>query len=95
MSAYVIFDIDVHDGEGYQAYRQLGAPTVAQYGGRFVVRGGAAENLEGAWTPKRVVVIEFDTIDGARAWYHSPEYQAAKAVRERTANTIGVIVEGV
>lgn len=95
MTAYVIFDIDVHDDEGYQAYRRLGAPTVAQYGGRFTVRGGAAESLEGAWTPKRVVVIEFDTMDDARAWYRSPEYQAAKAIRDRTANSIGVIVEGV
>lgn len=94
MSAYVILDIDIHDNDGYQEYRRLGAPTVAQYGGRFLVRGGTAENLEGPWAPKRVVVIEFDSAEAAHAWHRSVEYQAAKAIRDRTARTIGIVVEG-
>lgn len=95
MTAYVIFDIDVHDNEGYQEYRRLGAPTVAQYGGRFIVRGGTAANLEGAWEPKRMIVIEFDSAEQARAWHSSPEYQAAKAIRDRTANSVAIVVDGV
>jgi uncharacterized protein (DUF1330 family) len=95
MAAYVIFDIDVHDAEGYQEYRRLGAPTLARYGGRFLVRGGAAENLEGEWMPKRVIVIEFDSARQAREWHRSTEYQAAKAIRDRTARSIAIVVDGV
>jgi uncharacterized protein (DUF1330 family) len=95
MAAYVIFDLDVHDHEGYGEYRQLAAPTVTQYGGRYIVRGGAASNLEGEWDPKRVVVLQFDTVEQARTWYDSPEYRAARAIRERTAHGKAIIVEGV
>jgi uncharacterized protein (DUF1330 family) len=94
MAAYVIFDIDVHDTDGYQEYRRLGAPTLVRYGGRFLVRGGAAENLEGEWAPKRVIVIEFDTVEQAREWYRSAEYQAAKTIRDRTARSVAIVVEG-
>ncbi|WP_206957420.1 DUF1330 domain-containing protein [Trinickia acidisoli] len=95
MAAYVIFDIEIHDPQQYGEYRQLATPTVAQHGGRYIVRGGAASRLEGEWEPKRVVVLQFDTIDQARAWYDSPEYRAAKAIRERSAHGKAIIVEGV
>jgi uncharacterized protein (DUF1330 family) len=95
MTAYVIFDVDVHDPEQYGEYRQLSGPSVAQYGGRFVVRGGQASNLEGAWEPKRVVVLQFDTVEQARTWYDSPEYRAARAIRERASRAEAIIVEGV
>lgn len=95
MSAYVIFEIDVHDPEQYGEYRELATPTIPQYGGRYVVRGGAASNLEGEWDPKRVVVLQFDSIEQARKWYDSPEYCKARAVRERTARSKAIIVEGV
>ncbi|WP_028224638.1 DUF1330 domain-containing protein [Paraburkholderia ferrariae] len=95
MACFIVFDIDVHDPAGYEEYRRLGAPTVADYGGRFVVRGGVAENLEGNWSPSRVVVLEFDSAERARAWYASTEYQTAKAVRDRTAHSIGIIVQGI
>ena len=94
MTAYVIFDIDVHAPEQYGAYRELAGPSVAQYGGRYVVRGGPASTLEGAWDPKRVVVLEFDTVEEARTWYDSPAYRAARAIRERAARAEAIIVEG-
>ncbi|MCA8243731.1 MULTISPECIES: DUF1330 domain-containing protein [Burkholderia] len=94
MSAYVVFDIDIHDVDAYQAYRRLGAPTVAEYGGRFLVRGVEVETLEGEWSPKRVVVLEFESAERARAWYRSEGYQAAKLLREPAARTNGILAEG-
>jgi uncharacterized protein (DUF1330 family) len=95
MAAYAIFDVDIHDAEQYGEYRQLATPTIAQYGGRYLVRGGEASTLEGDWQPKRIVVLEFDSLEQARAWYDSPEYRAARAVRERTARSKAIFVQGV
>ena len=92
--AYVIFDIDIHDPQQYGQYLQLASATVAQYSGRYIVRGGEACNLEGEWMPKRVVVLQFDTADQARAWYDSSEYRTARAIRERSARSEAIIVEG-
>ncbi|HVW50406.1 MAG TPA: DUF1330 domain-containing protein [Trinickia sp.] len=94
MAAYMIFDIEVHDPEQYAEYRKLASPTVAQYGGRYIVRGEQAQALEGEWDPKRVVVLQFDVREQALAWYESAEYGAAKAIRERTATSKAIIVEG-
>lgn len=94
MSAFVIFDIDVHDPEAYEGYRRIGAPTVAAFGGRFLVRGGETETLEGDWSPKRVVVLEFESAERARAWYRSSSYQEAKRLREGAAHTIGILADG-
>ena len=87
MPAYVIANIDVHDPDGYEGYKALSTHSAATYGGRFVVRGGATEVLEGDWEPKRLVVLEFDDLDAVRRWYDSPEYRQARAIRERTAST--------
>jgi uncharacterized protein (DUF1330 family) len=87
MPAYVIANIDVHDPDGYEAYKALSGPAADRYGGRFVARGGASEILEGDWEPKRVVVLEFPDADAARTWWSSPEYTEARAIRERTAST--------
>lgn len=95
MAAYMIFDVEVLDPQQYEAYRKLAAPTVAQRGGRYIVRGGAAEGLEGGWDPKRVVVLQFDSKEQALAWYESPEYRTARAMRERTARSRALVVEGV
>ena len=94
MAAYVIVDIEVTDPVGYEEYKQLAAPTVAAYGGRYIVRGGAAETLEGDWVPHRLVVLEFGSVGQARRWWSSPEYAAARAVRQRTAKTQMVVVNG-
>jgi len=94
MSAYVIVDIEVIDPVRYEEYKKLAAPTVTAYGGRYVVRGGATETLEGDWVPKRFVVLEFETVEQAKAWWSSPEYAPAKALRQQTANTQMIVAEG-
>lgn len=95
MSAYVIVDIEVIDPVRYEEYKRLAAPTVTAYGGRYVVRGGATETLEGDWVPNRFVVLEFESVDQAKAWWSSPEYAPAKALRQETANTQMVVAEGI
>jgi uncharacterized protein (DUF1330 family) len=95
MPAYVIVDVAVTNPEGYAAYRTLSGPSVEQYGGRFLVRGGAVEALEGEWLPTRLVVIEFGSVTQAKTWYASPEYTEARRVRQGAANFKMIVVEGV
>ena len=95
MAAYVLVDVRIHDPAVYAEYRQLTPASIAAYGGRFVVRGGQVETLEGDWTPERIVVLEFPSVAQARAWWASPEYAPAKALRQRSATTQMILVEGV
>ena len=95
MPAYIITEIDVTDPVRYEDYKKMSLAAVQAYGGRFIVRGGAAETLEGHWVPKRVVVVEFPTPAIARAWWGSPEYAAAKKLRQETSNTRMIVVDGV
>ncbi len=95
MPAYFMAEIDVHDPEAYEPYRPLAAAAIAQYGGRYLVRGGPAELVEGSGEPKRIVVLEFPDADAARRWYQSPEYQAALPLRLAAASGRAVLVEGV
>jgi len=94
MPAYIIAEVDVTNPTGYEAYRPLAGASIAQYGGKFVVRGGKAELIEGSADPARIVVIEFADSDAAKRWYHSPEYQ--EALKIRLANSTGrvLLVEG-
>lgn len=94
MPAYVLIDADVHDAERYAAYAAEGGRILPGLGGRFLVRGGAIENLEGTWRPRRLVVIEFPDRAAARAWYHSAAYQGARKLREGAASFSAVLVEG-
>ena len=94
MSAFIIVEVEVSDPAGYEDYKKRVPPSLAAYGGRFVVRGGACETLEGAWQPQRVVVIEFPSIPRAKQWWASAEYSAAKALRQRTAKTKMIVVQG-
>ena len=95
MPAYIIADIEVTDHTGYEDYKKQASASLANYGGRFVVRGGACAGLEGAWQPQRVIVIEFPDMTRARQWWASAEYRDAKAVRQRTAKTRMIAVEGI
>jgi uncharacterized protein (DUF1330 family) len=95
MSAYVIVNIDVHDPAGYEEYRTIATPTVALYQGRYIVRGGNAVLLDGTWQPKRVVILEFPSLELAKAWWNSYEYAPAKKIRHVTATTDMICVEGV
>ena len=93
---YVIAQvIEIHDQDGFARYRELVGPTVAKYDGRFIVRGGAAERIEGAAPCGRVVVIEFASVAQAKSWYHSAEYQAVLALRLPVSTVEVMIVEGV
>ncbi|MCW3000728.1 MAG: hypothetical protein JWQ20_26 [Conexibacter sp.] len=93
MPAYILVDVDVHDPERYQDYRR--APSTAgDHGGRFVVRGGAAEVLEGDCTPNRIAVLEFPDMASARAWYSSEAYQAKAKIRHEAAVSTMILVEG-
>lgn len=94
MTTYVIADIDVHDAEAYREYVALVPGTVEPFGGRFVIRGGAHETLEGEWRPQRLVMIEFPSADHARRWYESQAYVAAMAIRHRASTGSLVMVEG-
>jgi uncharacterized protein (DUF1330 family) len=94
MPAYVIVNITVHDPVRYEEYKRLATPTVSAYGGRYVARGGPVDVREGGWSPARLVLLEFPTVERARAWWDSPEYAAAKALRQSCADTQLVIAEG-
>lgn len=95
MSAYIILNVEIADPQGYAEYVKLAGATVSAYGGRYLARGGKAETLEGAAAPRRVVVLEFDSYDRARAWWTSDEYAGAKAIRQRAARTDMILVDGV
>ncbi|HEU4977758.1 MAG TPA: DUF1330 domain-containing protein [Solirubrobacteraceae bacterium] len=94
MPAYVIVDVTVHDPETYKEYAAGTPGVIAQYDGRFIVRGGAVTPQEGDWSPQRIVVLEFADMAAARRWYDSPEYQALLPIRERAATSRLIFVEG-
>lgn len=94
MSAYIVFDIDVQDPEAYKEYVRLARPSVAQYGGKVLALSDAVAPVEGDWTPRRIVIIEFADAARARAWMDSPEYGLAKPIRHRTARARVVVVPG-
>ena len=94
MPAYLIADIEITNPDGYASYRPLAAASVARHGGRFVARGGTIVPLEGEWDPKRIVIIEFPSLDAATTFYHSDDYQAALKVRLAHSTGKVVIVDG-
>ena len=94
MSAYLIADVDVQDQDVYAEYRRQVLPLIQKHGGRFVVRGGAHEVLEGEWRPQRLVVIEFPDMATLKGWYHSPEYAKLIALRQGVSRGSLVAVEG-
>jgi uncharacterized protein (DUF1330 family) len=94
MPAYLIADVEVLDAAGYEEYRQKAPATIAAYGGRYLARGGATEVLDGAWTPKRCVVLEFPSMAQLKTWWNSPEYVPVRAIRERTAKSSMIATEG-
>ena len=95
MVAYVIANVEVTDAATYELYRKDVLATIEQYGGRFLVRGGAASALEGDFVPKRIVVLEFPSVDRAKAWWGSPEYRPLLALRQRASRGDLFVVEGV
>jgi uncharacterized protein (DUF1330 family) len=94
MAAYVIANIEVTDAERYPEYARQTPAVVEQYGGRFLVKGGRYDEIEGSWPNRRIVVIEFSDAEAARRWYTSPEYQRLIPLRQKYANSEIVLVEG-
>jgi uncharacterized protein (DUF1330 family) len=95
MPAYVINDMEVTDPRLFEEYKKLSPPTVAQYGGKFLARGGRTETLEGDWSPRRLVVLEFPSLEAAQAWIDSPEYAPARRLRQLSSRSNIVLLEGV
>ena len=95
MPAYVIVEIEIVDPTGYEKYKKLASTTVEKYGGKYIVRGGQTEVLEGNWKPKRIVVLQFESAERAKAWLNCEEYREPRKMRHRTARTRMVVVEGV
>ena len=94
MPGYVIADMTVTDPETYAGYRALTPGTIAAFGGRFLVRGGDHEVIGGAWTPGRLVLLEFESPARAAGWYDSPAYVEARAIRQRASTGSLVLLDG-
>jgi uncharacterized protein (DUF1330 family) len=95
MAAYVLVQVNVTKPEQYDVYKPLAAAAVQKHGGKYIVRGGAAEDLEGSRPFSRIVVLEFPSVAQAKAWYGSAEYQAAKAARAGAGTGVFTVIEGV
>jgi uncharacterized protein (DUF1330 family) len=93
MNAYVIGEIEVTDPAIYDDYRKQVLATITKYGGRFLVRGGKAEAVEGA-APKRMVLLEFPSYEQALKWYRSPEYAPLITLRQKGARGRLIVTEG-
>jgi uncharacterized protein (DUF1330 family) len=95
MKAYIIADVEVTDPATYEGYKKLTPAAVAAYGGKFVVRGGKVETVEGRWAPQRLVVLEFESMARAKEFWESEEYRPAREIRRKSAVTNMILVEGV
>jgi uncharacterized protein (DUF1330 family) len=95
MAAYVIAEIDITDPAAYEDYRRQVPEVIARYGGKYIVRGGKVEALEGGWSPKRIAVVEFPSMEQALKFYRSPEYAPLLRIRQKASRGKLVIVEGV
>ena len=94
MPAYVIADVEVTNPELFEEYRKLVPATIEAFGGRYIVRGGESEVVEGDWTPNRTVVIEFESFEQAKAWHSSEMYAGPKQMRIDSTNSSVIIVDG-
>ena len=94
MAAYVIVEVNVTDPQLFSEYAKDVPATIASYGGKYLVRGGTVDAKEGGWVPKRVVVLEFPSMEQARKWYQSAEYAPLLAIRLRAASAKLILVEG-
>ncbi|SCB47817.1 DUF1330 domain-containing protein [Rhizobium multihospitium] len=95
MPPYIISDVTVRDAEAFQIYGSRATASIAQHGGRYLVRGGPIEQLEGGRSPQAIVIVEFPDIERAKAWYCSPEYALALEVRDQALSRNPILVDGV
>ncbi len=95
MAVYLVVDIEVTNPQQFEEYKKLAPAAIAKYGGRYLVRGGAYESLEGDWKPQRLTMVEFESAEKAKAFYHSTEYQTAIRARSGAAKMNMLLVQGV
>ena len=94
MAVYAVVNIRITDPDRYAKYREQAPPTIARYGGKYLARGGKTEVLEGEWTPQRLVILEFESMERFNEWYDSPEYAPLKRLRGETTISDFVVIEG-
>ena len=94
MPAFIIVEVSITDPKEYEEYKKLTPTAIAAYDGKFIVRGGQTETLEGDWKPERIVVLEFPSVERAKEWWSSDIYSKAKVIRHRAAKTKMIVVEG-
>lgn len=95
MKGYIIVDVKITNPAMYENYRKQTPPSLEAFEGKFIVRGGVTETLEGDWQPGRIVVVEFPSMEKAKAWWSSDGYAPAKAIRQAASITRMIMVEGV
>jgi uncharacterized protein (DUF1330 family) len=95
MPAYIIVDVNVTNPQRYEDYKKLTPGSLVPFEGKFIVRGGASETLEGDWHPGRIVVLQFPSMEKAKAWWSLDGYAPAKALRQATSITRMIMVDGV
>jgi uncharacterized protein (DUF1330 family) len=95
MTVYLVVDIAVTNPVQFEEYKKLAPAAIAKYGGRYLIRGGAYEAMEGDWKPQRLTIVEFESMEKAKAFYNSPEYQAAIKARKGAANMKMLLVQGI
>lgn len=95
MKAYILVEIKITDPGLYEEYKKLTPASLVPFEGQFLVRGGAAQTLEGEWSPERIVILEFPSMEKATAWWASEEYAPAKSIRQRASYTKMLLVQGI
>ncbi|HVO72821.1 MAG TPA: DUF1330 domain-containing protein [Ignavibacteriaceae bacterium] len=94
MSAFIIVEVKIKNHKEYEGYKKLVPSTLEKYGGKFIVRGGKTESLEGNWNPERFVILQFESMEKAKAWWSSEEYSRAKKIRYKNAESKMLLAEG-
>ena len=95
MAAYVIVEIEIIDPVGFEEYKKRVVPIVEKYGGQYIAISDRVETLEGDWNPKRIVVLQFESMERAKEWLNCEEYREPRKMRHKTAKTNMILVEGV
>lgn len=95
VTALLISDVSVRDADTFQIYRTRAATSIERYGGKYLARGGEIEQFEGTWSPRTIIIVEFPSIEQARAWYRSPEYASALEVRDKALSRNLILVDGI
>ncbi|MEZ4946844.1 MAG: DUF1330 domain-containing protein [Cyclobacteriaceae bacterium] len=95
MPAYIIVDVEITNANEYEEYKKHTPGSLVPYEGKFLTRGGVVENLEGDWKPSRLVILEFPSMEKAKAWWNSPGYAPAKLIRQRASKTQMIVADGI